>query len=123
MPFNLGELRDPLVAGRVTLHFVHLWDPEERVYDARRRQESYRPSPASRSVLDRVAREIGGASTRSGGSGLRSTPPRRLGSGPVAARGRELQAVPLAPYAAVAAVFPRARPAPPQLLAEVVVYS
>ena len=60
IPFNLGELRAPLLAGRVSLYFVHLWDAEERVYDQRGRQESYRPSPASRSVLDRVAREIGG---------------------------------------------------------------
>ena len=109
IPFNLGELRGPLVAGRVTLHFVHLWDQEERVYDARRRQESYRPSPASRSVLDRVAREIGGGvhSEQEVGAAIDAAE-RRLGSGPVAARGRELQAVPLAPYAAVAAVLPLA---------------
>ena len=89
-------------------------------------QESYRPSPSSRSVLDRVARELGGGvhSEQEVGGGDRRPPRRRLGSGPVAARGRELQAVPLAPYAAVAAVLPLgARPAPPQLLGEVVVYS
>ena len=88
IPFNLGELRDPLVAGRVTLHFVHLWDQEERVYDARRRQESYRPSPASRSVLDRVAREIGGGvhSEQEVGGRDRRPPRARLGSGPVAPR-------------------------------------
>ena len=107
IPFNLGELRDPLVSGRVMLQFVHLWDQEERVYDARRRQESYRPSPSSRSVLDRVARELGGGvhSEREVEAALTAAEA-RLGSGPVATRGRELQAVPLAPYAAVAAVLP-----------------
>jgi len=107
IPFSLGELRGPLLSGRVSLHFIHLWDPEERVYDARNRAESYRPSPSSRTVLDRIVREVGGGvhaeSDVASALGVVET---RLGAGPVAARGRELQARPLAPYAAIAAVLP-----------------
>ena len=107
IPFTLGELSGPLLNGRVSLHFVHLWDAEERVYDARKRPEGYRPSPTSRAVLDRVAREIGGGVHAEDGVGAAiGAIERTLGTGPVAARGRELQAVPLAPYVAVAAVFP-----------------
>ena len=106
IPFNLGEMRGPLLAGRVSLYFVHLWDAEERVYDQRGRQESYRPSAASRSVLDRVVREIGGAVvSEQEVEGAVSAAKARLGAGPTATRGRELQAVSLAPYAAVAAVL------------------
>jgi hypothetical protein len=106
IPFNLGEMRGPLLAGRVSLYFVHLWDAEERVYDPRGRQESYRPSAASRSVLDRVVREIGGGVvSEQEVEGAVSAAKARLGAGPTATRGRELQAVSLAPYAAVAAVL------------------
>jgi hypothetical protein len=106
IPFNLGEMRGPLLAGRVSLYFVHLWDAEERVYDQRGRQESYRPSAASRSVLDRVVREIGGGVvSEQEVEGAVSAATARLGGGPTATRGRELQAVSLAPYAAVAAVL------------------
>jgi hypothetical protein len=109
IPFNLGELRAPLLAGRVSLYFVHLWDSEERVYDARQRPERYRPSAASRSVIDRIAREVGGgvfdeADLDRAIAALQE----RLGTGPVAPRGRELVAVSLAPYAAAAALVPLA---------------
>ncbi|MBA2293660.1 MAG: VWA domain-containing protein [Actinobacteria bacterium] len=107
VPFNLGELRGPLLSGRVTLHFVHLWDAEERVYDARKRAEGYRPSPISRTVLDRIVRDVGGGvHAETDFASALAVMERKLGTGPVAARGRELQAVPLAPYAAIAAVFP-----------------
>ena len=107
IPFNLGELRGPLVSGRVSLYFVHLWDPEERVYDARQRPESYRPSPTSRPVIDRIAREVGGGVfAEADADQAIDAVERKLGTGPVAPRGRELQAVSLAPYAAVAALVP-----------------
>jgi hypothetical protein len=107
IPFNLGELRGPLVSGRVSLYFVHLWDDEERVYDARQRPESYRPSPTSRPVIDRIVREVGGGVfSESDVEGAIDAVERRLGTGPVAPHGRELQAVSLAPYAAVAALVP-----------------
>lgn len=109
IPFNLGELRPPLVSGRVTLTFVHLWDAEERVYDARRRPEGYRPSPSSRAVIDRLAREVGGAVfAEDEAERAIAAVKQRLGTGPIAPRARELEAVPLAPYAAAAALFPLA---------------
>jgi von Willebrand factor type A domain len=109
IPFNLGELRGPLVAGHVSLFFVHLWDENDRVYDARGRLERYRPVRTSRGVVDRIAREVGG--------GVYGEPDvdralaavqEKLGAGPVAPRGRELVAVALAPYAAAAALVPLA---------------
>ena len=107
IPFNLGELRGPLLSGRVTLHFVHLWDAEERVYDAQKRAEIYRPSSTSRIVLDRIVREVGGAvHAETDIASAIGVVEGALGTGPVAARGRELEAVPLAPYAAFAAVLP-----------------
>ncbi|MGI8479479.1 MAG: hypothetical protein ACR2M2_06445 [Gaiellaceae bacterium] len=109
IPVNLGELRKPLLSGRVALHFVHLWSRDERVYDADERVESYRPAPSSRSVLERVVREVGGSvHAESDAATAISAIDMRLGNGPRAERGRELQAVPLAPYAAVAAVLPLA---------------
>ena len=82
IPFNLGELRGPLVSGRVTLHFVHLWDHEERVYDARRRPGELPAEPDEPSVLDRVAREVGGGVITEQEVDPALTPPRR-GSGRV----------------------------------------
>lgn len=109
IPFNLDELRGPLLSGRVTLHFVHLWDLDERVFDARNRVERYRPAPASRSVLDRLVRDVGGGvyAETDAATAIASVEA-RLGTGPRARRGRDLQAVPLAPYAAAAAVLPLA---------------
>ncbi len=109
IPFNLGELRGPLVSGRVSVHFVHIWDEDERVYDARKRSERYRPAALSRSVLERIAREVGGSvHSETDAATAISTVDRRLGTGPRVQRGRELQAVPLAPYAAAAAALPLA---------------
>jgi hypothetical protein len=109
IPFNLNELRAPLVAGRVSLYFVHLWDQDERVYDARQVPERYRPSPTSRAVIERIAREIGGGVYAEGQfDQALAAVETKLGDGPLAARGRELKAVPLAPYAAVAALAPLA---------------
>ena len=109
IPFILSELRAPLVAGRVGLYFVHLWDEDERVFDANGRTEGYRPSPASRPVLERIVRDVGGGVySEAEAPAAISAVVTRLGTGPVVTRGRELQAVLLAPYAAGAAVLPLA---------------
>lgn len=107
VPFNLNELRSLLLGGRVTTYFVHVWDPEDRVYGPRGEMESYRPDPGSSGVLERLAREIGGGvfSERELPAALAAVR-RRLGEGAVAPRGRELRAVALAPYAVAAAVLP-----------------
>jgi hypothetical protein len=107
LPFNLGELRTLLVEGGVVTYFVHVWHAEDRVYGPRGDLEAYRPDPLSSAVLQRVAREVGGRvfTEREPGRVLQAVR-ERLGSGPVAASGRELRAVSLAPYAAVAAALP-----------------
>jgi hypothetical protein len=107
IPFTLSELRGPLVAGRVATYFVHVWDDDDRVYTAQGQVERYRPDPSGRAVLDRVANDLDtGVFTESQTDALMAAVRDRLGGGPLAARGRELRAVPLAPYAAAAAVVP-----------------
>jgi hypothetical protein len=107
VPFNLGELRSLLLTGRVALYFVHVWHPEDRVYGPRGDLESYRPDRSSRDVLDRLAREVGGGVFDEDDlpTALAAVE-RRLGEGPVAPRGRELRAVPLAPWVIAAAILP-----------------
>jgi hypothetical protein len=109
VPFNLGELRSLLLRGRVTTYFVHTWHPDDLVYGPRGDAESYRPDPNSRTVLERVAREVGGGvfSEQDLSTALAAVKA-RLGEGAVTASGRELQAFALAPYAVAAAVFPLA---------------
>ncbi|MCP9484706.1 MAG: VWA domain-containing protein [Gaiellaceae bacterium MAG52_C11] len=109
VPFNLGELRSLLLRGRVATYFVHVWHPEDRVYGRRGEVESYRPDSTSRDLLERVAREIGGRvfSERELPAALAAVRG-RLGEGAVAPSGRELRAVPLAPYAVAVAALPLA---------------
>ena len=109
IPFTLAELRAPLVSGRVTPYFVHVWHEDDRVYSSRGQVERYRPDPRSRAVLERIANDLGGGVfTESQIGALLAAVKGQLGSGPVAERGRELRAVPLAPYAAAAAALPLA---------------
>lgn len=109
IPFDLGELRTLLLGGRVATYFVHVWAPDDRVYGPQGQPERYRPDPRSRAALERIAREVGGGvfTEHELGPALAAAR-RRLGTGSVAPRGRELRAVPLAPYAVAAAVFPLA---------------
>lgn len=109
LPFNLNELRTLLVGGRVATYFVHVWDADDRVYGPRGDLEVYRPDPLSTAVLQRVAREVGGrVFTERDTARVLEAVRSRLGTGPVAPRGRELRAVSLAPYAALAAALPLA---------------
>ena len=106
VPFNLSELRALLLGGRVAVYFVHTWRPADRVY-GQQGVERYRPDPRSRAILDRVATEIGGGVFSENEVGPAMSAVRaRLGSGPLAPKGRELQAVALAPYAVAMAVLP-----------------
>jgi hypothetical protein len=107
VPYDLGALRARLLAGRVGLFVVHVTDPDDRVYAPDGSIERYRPDPRSRVVVDRLAAEVGGAAfaendTAAAVNAVR----RRLGEGPRAARGRDLRAVALAPYAVAAAGLP-----------------
>ena len=105
IPFNLGELRAPLVAGRVSLLLRAPLGP---------RRARLRRAAGSRSATGRARR----AAPCSTGSPVRSAAacsPREVerrsrrstrSSAPVRSRprGRELKAVPLAPYTAAAAL-------------------
>jgi hypothetical protein len=93
----------------VTTYFVHIWHADDLVYGPRGDAESYRPDPNSRTVLERIAREVGGGvfSEQDVPTALAAVK-RRLGEGAVTASGRELQAFALAPYAVAAAALPLA---------------
>jgi hypothetical protein len=107
VPFDLAALRARLLEGRVATYFVHVSHPDDRVYTQQGATERYRPDPRSRAVLDRLAREVNGGVH--GESEIRQTLAAvraKLGSGPIAPRGRELRAVALAPYAVAAAALP-----------------
>jgi hypothetical protein len=107
VPYDLGALRARLLAGRVGIVVVHVTDPDDRVYAADGSTERYRPDPRSRAVVDRLAAEVGGAAFAENDTAAAvDAARRRLGHGPRAARGRDLRAVALAPYAVAAAAAP-----------------
>ena len=89
--------------------FVHLWDPDERVYTGNIPEAQYRPDLAARAILDGIAKSVGGSVYAESDV----TPATRkaedlLGSGPTVVRGEEAGRVPLAPYLAAAALAPLA---------------
>jgi hypothetical protein len=107
IPYDLGALRARLLAGRVGIVVVHVTDSDDRVYTPDGSTERYRPDPSSRAVVDRLAAEVGGAAFAENDTAAAVDAVReRLGDGPRAARGSDLRAVALAPYAVAAAAAP-----------------
>jgi hypothetical protein len=87
--------------------FVHFWDGDERVFTKGAPEPQYRPSPASRSLLDALAETVSGNTfsehqLRPVEQAARGV----LGSGPTIVRGEQGGRVPLAPYFAAAALLP-----------------
>ena len=106
-PVDLGTLRARLL-GRVTVLFVHVWDPDERVLGPGGVPErAYRPDPLSVAFLAEAARAVGGGSFVEGETERVVAAARQaLGEGPIGQQGKELQSVELAPHAALAALAP-----------------
>jgi hypothetical protein len=98
-----------LRAERVGLLIVRFWHADERVYTARGRQEVYRPDPQSLRPLETLAARTAGR--RVFGENERAAIVRAahawLGRGPTVATAQPRR-FELAPYAALAAVFPLA---------------
>ncbi len=103
---NAPTLAEELAAARIHVVVVRLWSPADRVYDARGRDEGYRPDPAGAAQV---------AALRA--SGIPVVPERefarvrglvqsRIGSGPTVPAQPEQDIVPLAPFAILAALVP-----------------
>ena len=111
-----GQRDDPVrlaqdLAGRtrIPILFVHVWDEDERVYSGGVAEAQYAADPASRGLLERLARVTrGDVFEEEDGRGLRAAVQRRLGTSRgkterIASRPRAL-----APFAVAGAFAPLA---------------
>jgi prepilin signal peptidase PulO-like enzyme (type II secretory pathway) len=98
------------LAARPGVHpiFVHVGNGDERVFTKSRLPEpAYRPDPTSGAFLDRLAAALGGeALPESNPDAIVHAARAALGEGVHVPAGTERRALPLAPYAAIAAFIP-----------------
>ncbi len=102
---RLGGLfrRDP----PIELLFVQFWGSDEKVFSRGVPEPQYVPDPSARATLDRLAASTHGAVYSEGQVGAATRKARELlGTGPTVVQGDRAGKVPLAPYLAVAALFP-----------------
>jgi von Willebrand factor type A domain len=88
--------------------FVQFWDEDERVFTRGAPERQYRPDPAARSTLERLAEAVGGSAYGEGDGRARETARKLLGSGPTVTRAEQEQRTALAPYLATAGFVPLA---------------
>ena len=89
--------------------FLHFWASNERVFTQGAPEPEYRPMPAARSVLDRLAAATQGSVYDEASLGAATRRAREiLGSGPTAVQGDRPDRTVLAPYLTVAAFLPLA---------------
>lgn len=90
--------------------FVQFWAPDERVYSNGRPEPEYRPDPAARSILERLAVATQGRVFDESGLGAAEQRARQvIGDGPVRVeKGESRRSLALAPYLAAAAFVPLA---------------
>jgi hypothetical protein len=102
---RLGGLftRDPAIG----LVFVQFWGEDEKVFSRGAPEPQYTPSPGARGALDRLAASTKGAVYSENEVGAAGRKARQLlGSGPTAVEGEKAGKLVLAPYLALAALFP-----------------
>jgi hypothetical protein len=102
---RLGGLfrRDPAI----NLVFVQFWNKNEKVFSRGAPEPQYVPNASARGVLDRLAASTHGAVYSEGQVGAAADESRAfLGSGPTVVQGERAGKLVLAPYLAVAALFP-----------------
>lgn len=102
---RLGGLfrRDPAI----DLVLVQFWGEEERVFSRGVPEPQYKPNAGARGTLDRLAASTRGAVYSEDQIGAAGRKGRRfLGGGPTAVRGEKAGKLVLAPYLALAALFP-----------------
>jgi hypothetical protein len=87
--------------------FVQVWDRDERVFRRQAPEPGYRPDPAARAALDRLAQEVGGEVFDEDELARAATRlPQLVGSGPSIVQGESRRDVALPPYLAAAAFVP-----------------
>jgi hypothetical protein len=87
--------------------FVQFWNEDEHVFSRGVPEPQYQPDPSARSTLDRLAASTHGAVYSEDQVGAAASKARRLlGSGPTVVQGERAGKVALAPYLAMAALFP-----------------
>ena len=102
---RLGGLfrRDPAI----DLVFVQFWDEDEKVFSRGAPEPQYKPNPGARGILDRLAASTTGAVYSEDQIGAAERKTREfLGRGPTAVQGERAGKLVLAPYLALAAIFP-----------------
>lgn len=108
IPADLSALRSRLEQGRVETMFVHVWRPDEAIFDERGAAgTAYRPDPTAARALARIAgaidaRVFSELEARELAAELR----RRTRDEALVGQARELRSKELAPYVAVVAGLP-----------------
>jgi von Willebrand factor type A domain len=107
-PFDPESVGAVLRRGRgIRAFFVHVWNERERVYTNGRPEADYRPDPASREQLDRLATAVRGSSFGENEvSAVASAVRSALGTGPTVSEIESRTQLSLGPYLVLAAVFP-----------------
>jgi hypothetical protein len=87
--------------------FVHVWDADERVYDAGQVEPQYSPDLRSRAILEHAADVVGGDVYAEGDlDGAIDKARDLIGNGPVEPRGERRHQLALAPYLTGAVFLP-----------------
>lgn len=102
-PYAEAETARRLRSAGISLVLVHVWRRDERL------EPAYRPDASSRAVIAGLAAATDGTVVRGGDPNKATRAVRKaLGKGPKAPRGVEEHVMPLAPWAALAALVPLA---------------
>jgi len=89
--------------------FVHVWGPDERVYRGATPEPAYRADPEARTILGRMASEVGGyVFDEDEVAAAARRVAQLVGSGPSVVRGERRRDIAAAPYLAAFAFFPLA---------------
>jgi hypothetical protein len=105
--FDEVELGRDLEKGRVRVLFVHLWDPNEKIFLQRNNVDpGYRPDPQSQGEARRVAAAGGGELLGEDPAVLTGRVKAFLGSGAESKVREQRTRVSLGPYVALAALLP-----------------
>lgn len=87
--------------------FIHVWGPDERVYDGPDPEPQYTPDPRSRGILAAAAEALAGSVYAEDELGPALGKARELlGQGPTAVRGEQRNRIALAPWLAGAVFLP-----------------
>jgi hypothetical protein len=108
-PYEPGDVASMLAEQHIAVLAVQVWHADERVFRRGRAVRDYRPDPAARAPLRRLAAATGGGLyTESETGAVVRRAHRLLGTGPTASVTRGEHEYALAPFLALAAIVPLA---------------